>query len=42
MNIVYLSPHFPHHYHQFCKNLKQMGATVLGIGDTPAEGLDRQ
>jgi biotin carboxylase len=40
MNIVYLSPHFPHHYHRFCKNLKQMGATVLGIGDTPAEGLD--
>ena len=40
MNIVYLSPHFPHHYHQFCKNLKQMGATVLGIGDTPAEDLD--
>jgi biotin carboxylase len=41
MNIVYLSPHFPHHYHRFCKNLKQMGATVLGIGDTPAEGLDQ-
>lgn len=40
MNIVYLSPHFPHHYHQFCKNLKQLGATVLGIGDTPADGLD--
>jgi biotin carboxylase len=41
MNIVYLSPHFPHHYHQFCKNLKQMGATVLGIGDTPYDDLDQ-
>ncbi len=35
MNLVYLSPHFPHHYYQFCKNLKQLGAMVLGIGDVP-------
>jgi biotin carboxylase len=40
MNLVYLSPHFPHHYHRFCKNLKQLGATVLGIGDAPYEQLD--
>jgi hypothetical protein len=33
MNLIFLSPHFPHHYHQFCKNLKQLGANVLGIGD---------
>lgn len=40
MNLVYLSPHFPHHYHQFCKNLKQLGANVLGIGDMPYGDLD--
>ena len=33
MNIVYLSPHFPPHYHLFCRHLKQAGANVLGIGD---------
>jgi biotin carboxylase len=33
MNIVYLSPHFPPHYHRFCRHLKQAGANVLGIGD---------
>ena len=33
MNVVYLSPHFPMHYHRFCRQLKQAGANVLGIGD---------
>ena len=33
MNVVYLSPHFPHHYYRFCRELKQAGANVLGIGD---------
>lgn len=33
MNVVYLSPHFPHHYHRFCRGLQEAGATVLGIGD---------
>ncbi len=41
MNLVYLSPHFPHHYHHFCKNLKQLGANVLGIGDAPYNDLNR-
>lgn len=40
MNLVYLSPHFPHHYHHFCRHLKQMGANVLGIGDVRPDGLD--
>ena len=39
MNLVYLSPHFPHHYYQFCKNLKQLGANVLGIGDASYDDL---
>jgi biotin carboxylase len=40
MNIVYLSPHFPHHYHRFCRQLKQAGANVLGIGDALYHHLD--
>ena len=39
MNIVYLSPHFPAHYHQFCRQLKLAGANVLGIGDLPYDNL---
>ncbi len=39
MNVIYLSPHFPHHYHQFCLNLKQSGANALGIGDVAYEVL---
>ena len=39
MNIVYLSPHFPPHYHCFCRYLKQAGANVLGIGDPQYDHL---
>ena len=33
MNVVFLSPHFPERFHRFCRQLKQAGANVLGIGD---------
>ena len=39
MNVVYLSPHFPYHYHRFCAQLKQAGAAVLGIGDAVENDL---
>lgn len=39
MNTVFLSPHFPPHYHRFCLHLKQAGAAVLGIGDEPYDRL---
>ena len=39
MNVVFLSPHFPPHFHHFCRNLRQLGATVLGIADVPWEAL---
>ena len=39
MNVVYISPHFPLHYHRFCRQLKQAGANVLGIGDVPFDQL---
>ena len=31
MNFVFISPHFPHTYWNFCQRLKQNGVTVLVI-----------
>ena len=39
MNVIFISPHFPLHFYQFCDRLKRMGVNVLGIGDTPYEGI---
>ena len=39
MNVIFLSPHFPPQYHQFCRQLKQAGAAVLGIADAPYDTL---
>ncbi len=39
MNCVFISPHFPAHYHRFCRQLRQAGANALGIGDAPYETL---
>lgn len=39
MNIVMLSPHFPPNYDLFSVHLRNLGATVLGIGDAPTEDL---
>ena len=35
MNFVFISPHFPHTYWQFCDRLRRNGINVLGIGDAP-------
>ncbi|OGO35057.1 MAG: hypothetical protein A2W35_20135 [Chloroflexi bacterium RBG_16_57_11] len=40
MNFVYLSPHFPPNYYQFCVNLRQLGANVLGLADEPYDLLN--
>ena len=40
MNFVFISPHFPHTYWQFCDRLKNNGVNVLGIGDAPYDGLE--
>ena len=40
MNFVFISPHFPHTYWQFCDRLKKNGLNVLGIGDAPYDGLE--
>ena len=33
MNVVFISPHFPLYFYNFCERLKERGVNVLGIGD---------
>ncbi len=33
MNVIFISPHFPRHFYNFCARLKERGVNVLGIGD---------
>ena len=40
MNFIFVSPHFPHTYWQFCDRLKKNGLNVLGIGDAPYDSLE--
>ena len=40
MNFIFISPNFPVNYWQFCKELKNNGVNVLGIGDCPYDDLD--
>jgi len=39
MNAVFLSPHFPGNYYNFCVHLHEMGTNVLGIADEKYENL---
>lgn len=41
MNVIFISPHFPRHFYQFCKRLKERGVNVLGIGDCPWESIGK-
>ncbi len=38
-NMVFLSPNFPTNYWQFCRELKNNGLNVLGVGDAPYDSL---
>ena len=40
MNFVFISPHFPHTYWNFCDRLKKNGVNVLGIGDASYDSLE--
>ena len=40
MNFIFVSPHFPHTYWQFCDRLRRIGVNVLGIGDAPYDSLE--
>jgi hypothetical protein len=39
MNVVFLSPHFPPNFFNFCVRLRQVGANVLGIADASYDAL---
>ena len=39
MNLVFISPHFPLYFYNFCDRLKKREVNVLGIGDTSYEEL---
>jgi formate-dependent phosphoribosylglycinamide formyltransferase (GAR transformylase) len=39
MDVLFLSPAYPPEMHQFTRGLAEVGARVLGVGDTPRESL---
>lgn len=41
-NIIFLSPNFPENYWRFCRELKNNGLRVLGIGDCPYDQLRQE
>jgi len=40
MNVVFVEPFFPHNQRHFARALAEAGATVIGIGEYPADALD--
>ena len=41
-NIIFISPNFPTNYWKFCRQLKDNGMNVLGIGDQPYDELSNE
>ena len=41
-NFIFISPNFPTNYWKFCKELKDNGLRVLGIGDQPYDELSNE
>ena len=39
MNVIFISPHFPSHFYNFCARLKERGVNVIGIGDCAWENV---
>lgn len=42
MNFIFISPHFPKTYWNFCDRLKKNGVNVLGIGDASYDSLTEE
>ena len=42
MNVVFVEPFFPSTQRHFARALAEAGATVIGVGESPAEALDEQ
>ena len=41
-NFIFISPNFPTNYWKFCRELKNNGLNVLGIGEQPYDELTRE
>ena len=41
-NVIFISPNFPTNYWQFCRELRNDGMNVLGIGDCPYDQLQEE
>ena len=41
-NVIFISPHFPTNYYRFCRELKNNGLNVLGIGDQNYDELRQE
>ena len=41
-NVVFISPNFPTNYWQFCRELRNNGMNVLGVGDQPYDELKQE
>ena len=42
MNVIFISPHFPLYYWNFCDRLKKRGVNVLGIGDASYDSISEE
>ena len=42
MNVVFVEPFFPPTQRNFVRGLAEVGATVIGIGESPTDSLDEQ
>jgi carbamoylphosphate synthase large subunit len=42
MNVVFVEPFFPSNQRHFARALAEAGATVIGVGESPADALDEQ
>ncbi|MDP9239954.1 MAG: ATP-grasp domain-containing protein [Actinomycetota bacterium] len=42
MNVVFVEPNFPRNQREFVRGLAEVGATVIGLGETPTDYLDDQ
>ena len=42
MNVVFISPHFPLYFHNFCSQLKIRGVNVLGLGDASYQEISKE
>jgi formate-dependent phosphoribosylglycinamide formyltransferase (GAR transformylase) len=42
MNVIFIEPFFPKNQREFVRALKEVGATVIGIGEYPKESMDSQ